>query len=192
MKSVLPICLAAIGLLAGSWDAVVAAVAQPKPSDLVALAGLPHVACSPAHEGGNRQCSSGEYRITLYPDGCSAKGTYGNVYTKDQPVVTLLDAPLSGNAVATLQDKQFVCVTADAAKATGEPLWYYVTAIPVQSVKACANNKLCEDPGNLPINWIKPAVGNTCHLSANGHSYLGDCPSGWVPAAAFGEYSMGL
>ncbi|HEV7775869.1 MAG TPA: hypothetical protein VGO76_03330 [Luteibacter sp.] len=154
--------------------------------------GLEGVTCTQKQKGWDAQCVAGEYQIATYPEGCGAEGTYGAIYAKNGASATLYQAlsAARGAPVARLKDKQFACVTADARKKHGDVEWYFVTAIPVASVKACAGKTTCQDGSDQPIEWIKPATGEACHRTAAG--YTGDCPSGWISAEDFGEFSMGL
>jgi hypothetical protein len=158
----------------------------------VSVRGLDGVTCTWKQKGWNAQCVAGDYQIATYPDGCGAEGTYGAVYAKDGVSAILHEAFPAGRgaSVARLKDKQFACVTADARKKNGDVEWYFVTAIPVASVKACAGKTTCQDGSDQPVEWIKPATGQACHRTADG--YAGDCPTGWISAGDFGEFSMGL
>lgn len=154
--------------------------------------GLDGVTCTQKQKGWNAQCVAGDYQIATHADGCGEEGTYGAVYAKNGASATLYEGlpAARGASVARLKDKQFACVTADARKKYGDVEWYFVTAIPVGSVKACAGKATCQDGRDQPIEWIKPATGEACHRTAAG--YAGDCPSGWISAEDFGEFSMGL
>jgi len=160
-----------------------------------AAANLPNVSCNQPKRGWNQECASNDWRILIDAKGCSAKkGAYGKVYADDEATVKLRRSlpPAQSDVEAKLGDGQFVCVSATArGPGSSEPQWYYVMAIPVKSVKACAAKSFCAKPGDLPIEWMRSTNGKRCRLSARGQ-YEGDCAAGWVNAKEFGEFSMGL
>jgi hypothetical protein len=133
----------------------------------------------------------GDYQIATYPHGCSSDGTYGAIDTDDDGNATLVATFPNGEPVARLKKGQLVCVSADAHMKGGDPQWYYVTAIPAESVKACAGKSLCGAPGRPVVEWTRPASRKACQLDASGH-YTDGCAAGWVSANEFGEFSMGL
>jgi hypothetical protein len=154
------------------------------------VAGLPGVSCTRQKKDWNYQCVYGNFEIATYPMGCGAHGFYGMVYATDTPAVTMQDEFPQGRVVAKLQEQQLVCTSAVAhVKGNNDAVWYYLTAIPRDSVKACKGKSEC-GPGNLQIEWTKPVQGATCHLGADG--YYVACASGWVKAENFSEFSNGL
>ncbi|MEJ1168134.1 hypothetical protein [Variovorax sp. CCNWLW235] len=159
------------------------------------VANLPNASCKQSKRGWNQECTFNDWRIDIDAGGCSAKkGSYGKVYIDDEAAVMLRRSlpPSQPDVEAKLKDGQFVCVTASARGSTGsEPEWYYVMAIPVRSVKACAAKSFCAKPGDLPIEWMRSTSGQRCRVNARGR-YAGDCAAGWVKAKEFGEFSMGL
>lgn len=161
----------------------------------LAVANLPNASCNQPKKGWNQECASDGWRILIDAKGCSAKkGAYGKVYADDGTTVMLRRTlpPALSEVEAKLKDGQFVCVAATARESTSnQPQWYYVMAIPVQSVKACAAKSFCAKPGDLPIEWMRPTSGQRCHANAHGR-YEGDCAAGWIKAEEFGEFSMGL
>jgi hypothetical protein len=148
------------------------------------------VSCAKQKKAWNYQCAYGNFEIATYPDGCTAHGFYGMVYATEAPTVVMRDGFPQGNVVATLKDQQLVCSSAEAhVKGNNDAVWYYLTAIPRDSVKACKGKAGC-GPGNLQVEWAKPVQGALCHLDADGH-YVA-CASGWVKAENFSEFSNGL
>lgn len=157
------------------------------------LANLPNMACKQRHPGWGLECTSGDFRISAAPNGCDANSSYGKVHSGKGDVVRLWDRlpPSSVSWIAKLKDEQLVCVSADARQPGSLPGWYYVTAIPVHTVKACTGKAWCEKPGDLPIEWAHAPSALACQLDKNGR-YVGNCPAGWVKASEFSEFSMGL
>ncbi|SDR13890.1 hypothetical protein [Pseudoxanthomonas sp. CF125] len=159
------------------------------------VANLPNVSCNRPKRGWNQECASDGWRILIDAKGCSAKkGAYGKVQADGEATVKLRRSlpPAQSDVEAKLGDGQFVCVAATARESTSnQPQWYYLMAIPVQSVKACAAKSFCARPGDLPIEWMRPTSGQRCHANARSR-YEGDCAAGWVKAEEFGEFSMGL
>jgi len=155
------------------------------------VAGLPGVVCARQNKGWNLQCIYGNFEIATYPDGCGAHGFYGMVYATSSPAIVVQDNFPSGRILAKLHDEQLVCATAEA-RVTGhnDVVWYYLKAIPRDSVKACKGKSVC-GPEKLPIDWATPAQGVPCHVGADG-SYTGTCAAGWVKAEDFSEFSNGL
>lgn len=160
-------------------------------SRLPPVAAVPGIACTKQHEDWSPECVAGEYQIAIYMEGCGAEGFYGEVHADAAPSVTLRSgfAEFPAQPVAKLRENQFVCVAADARKRIGERLWYYVVAIPVESVKACKGKEICGDPGQPEVEWIQPAPQGKCRLE---HDRYVDCAAGWVSANEFAEYSNGL
>lgn len=154
------------------------------------VARLPGISCAKQKKNWNYQCVYDNFEIATYPDGCSAHGFYGMVYATDTTNVAMQDRFPQGNVVANLHERQLVCASAEAhVKGNNDVVWYYLTAVPRDSVKACKGKSEC-GPGNLQIEWTKPVQGATCHLGADG--YYGACASGWVKAENFSEFSNGL
>ena len=154
------------------------------------VAGLPGISCAKQKKNGNYQCAYGNFEIATYPAGCSAHGFYGTVYASDTPTVSMHDGFPQGSVVAKLREQQLVCTSAEAyVKGDNNVVWYYLTAVPRDSVKACKGKSVC-GPGNLQIEWTRPVQGATCHLDADG--YYTACASGWVKAENFNEFSNGL
>ena len=154
------------------------------------VAGLPGISCAKQGKNWNYQCVYGNFQIATYPDGCSAHGFYGVVDAGDKPTVAMVASFPQGNVVAKLHEQQLVCTSAVAhVKGNSDAVWYYLTAIPRDSVKACKGKSAC-GPDNLQIEWIEPVQGATCHLAADG--YYTACASGWVKAENFTEFSNGL
>lgn len=167
-----------------------------EPSELVdpppAVAKLPNITCRRARPDLGPDCTSGSYLITVYPEGCSSSGFFGTAHPITGSLLNLRDRFPPGEAtlIAKVRDKQFICISATAFGARG-PEWYYVTAIPVSSVEPCTHSAVCEDPGNLPIQWEVQPPASTCHLGSN-DQYEGACPSGWVSSDEINQFSMGL
>ena len=147
--------------------------------------------CARQKKGWNLQCTYGDFEIATYPDGCGSHGFYGMAYATDSQAIVVQDGFPNGQVVAKLHDEQLVCATAEA-RVTGhnDVVWYYLKAIPRDSVKACKGKSAC-GPGNLPVDWATPAQGTPCHTGADG-SYIGTCATGWVKAENFSEFSNGL
>lgn len=156
------------------------------------VAQLPGIACVQKKKDWSPECTAGEYRVSVYTDGCSGDGFYGRVYSDDEKGVTLQTAfaPFPTTPVAKLREAQFVCIAADARKpAVDEALWYYVTAIPAESVKACAGKAICGKPGSPTVEWAGTAPSGACRLE---HGQYVDCAAGWVSATQLEEFSNGL
>lgn len=164
---------------------------EPTPA---AVANLSNVVCRKQHKDWNPECVWEDFNIRMFPDGCGDDGFYGTIESHGAPTVTLWDRfPRRSEAtpIVKLKNGQFVCIGGSATRYTGgERLWLYVTAIPTQTVKACAGNDNCKS-ADLPIEWIRPMTGHPCRLSTT-NQYVGDCPSGWVQTREVGEFSMGL
>lgn len=147
--------------------------------------------CTRQKRGWDLQCTYGDFEIATYPAGCGAHGFYGMVYATDSQTIVVQDGFPNGRVVAKLHDEQLVCTTAEARiSGHNDVVWYYLKAIPRDSVKAC-NGKVACGPGNLPVDWTTPVQGAPCHRSADG-SYTGTCATGWVKAENFSEFSNGL
>ena len=155
------------------------------------VASVPGVACTKQQEDWSPECVAGEYQIAVYMNGCGADGFYGEVHSDASPSVTLRSgfAEFPAQPVAKLQQNQFVCVAADARKRVGERLWYYVVAIPVETVKACKGKEICGDPGQPSVDWTQSVPQGKCRFE---HDRYVDCAAGWVSANEFAEYSNGL
>lgn len=155
------------------------------------VATLPGVTCTQQRKDWTPECSAGEYRIVVNMEGCSGDGLYGQILTGDKPSASLGTGfpPFPTGPVAKLHDMQFVCIAATARKQVGEPLWYYVMAIPAESVAACKHSKLCGDPGIPKVEWVKAPPQGACRFE---HGRYADCAAGWVSASDFAEFSMGL
>lgn len=155
------------------------------------VANLPGVTCTQKKKDWAPECKAGEYEIVVNMDGCSADGIYGQIQANDKPSATLSTAfaPFPSAPVAGLHDMQFVCVAANARKSAGQPLWHYVMAIPAESVPACKHSELCGEPGAPKVEWAKAAPQGSCRLE---HGKYVDCAAGWVSAAEYAEFSMGL
>lgn len=176
-----------------------AALASPDQASIAAraktelpasVARLPGVSCAKQKKNWNYQCVYGDFQIATYSDGCSAHGFYGMVYATDTPAVVMQDGFPQGGVVAKLQEQQLVCASAEARiKGNNDVVWYYLTAIPRDSVRACKGKPAC-GPGDLHIEWARPVQGATCHWDADGH--YAACASGWVKAENFSEFSNGL
>lgn len=155
------------------------------------VSGLPGVVCSRQKKGWDLQCKYEHFEIATYPDGCGAHGFYGMVYATVSSAVVVQDSFPNGRIVAKLHDEQLVCATAEARIAGhNDVVWYYLKAIPRDSVKACKGKSVC-GPGNLPVDWATPTQGVPCHVGTDG-SYTGACATGWVKAEDFSEFSNGL
>jgi hypothetical protein len=159
------------------------------------IAKLPGVQCDRKSEGWSYECTYQGYVINADDRACDGAddAMYGALgLSDDKSHIALLDKfPQGGSTVAEAADKQFICVSAEAKRASPYDVWYYVVAIPVASVKACKNNNNCGAPGDLPVKLTKQGTGQPCHLTAQ-KRYAGDCAAGWVNAAEVDLYSMGL
>lgn len=155
------------------------------------VSGLPGVTCARQGKGWHLQCTYGNFEIATYPDGCGARGFYGMVYATVSSAVVVQDGFPNGKVVAKLHDEQLVCAMAEA-RVTGhnDVVWYYLKAIPRDSVKACKGKSVC-GPEKLPVDWAVPAPAAPCHAGADGN-YTGACATGWVKAENFSEFSNGL
>ena len=143
--------------------------------------------CKDARTGD--RCMAGDYDIELSPD-CGTEGFFAGVSQADGAVVLNGAPPTDTRQLATLPAGQFVCIQA-IARAGQDPRWYYVAAIPVDSVAACRGNALCTQYGDREIKRTSPATGGGCHVIAPGR-YGGDCVQGWVRATALDVFSNGL
>lgn len=195
-----------IGLICAASFALGVAHSQPAPAstrqaghaaraEAAALpgsvSGLPGAVCSRQKKGWNLQCTYGNFAIATYPDGCGAHGFYGVVQATASQAITVQDSFPNGRVVATLHDEQLVCATAEARVAGhNDVAWYYLKAIPRDSVKACKGKSVC-GPEHVPVDWATPTQGVPCHAAADG-SYTGACATGWVKAENFSEFSNGL
>lgn len=123
------------------------------------------------------------YDVELSP-ACDDAGLFAGVAQASG--VDALDAvPTTGSSVvarARLAQGQLVCIQA-IGRAGQNPLYYYVIAIPADSVAGCKNNSVCRTYGDRPIQRSKSATGGSCHAAAPGQ-YVGDCAQGWVGADA--------
>ncbi|HEY9130140.1 MAG TPA: hypothetical protein VIM98_00170 [Dyella sp.] len=165
---------------------------QPLPASVAKLAG---VQCDHKSEGWSYECTYQGYVISADDRACDGAddAMYGDLgLSGNKSHIALLDKfPQGGSTVAEAADRQFICVSAKAKRASPYDVWYYVVAIPVASVKACKNNSNCGAPGDLPVKLTKQGTGQPCHLTAQ-KRYAGDCAAGWVNAAEVDLYSMGL
>ncbi len=131
------------------------------------------------------------YDVELSPD-CGDEGFFAGV--AQAKGVDLLDVvPATGSKATTttnLAKGQLVCVQA-IGRAGQNPLYYYVAAIPADTIAKCKNNVLCKTYGDRPIKQIKPSSGESCHAEAPGQ-YVGNCAQGWVSADALDVFSNGL
>lgn len=131
------------------------------------------------------------YDVELSP-ACDDAGLFAGVAQASG--VDALDAvPTTGSSVvarARLAQGQLVCIQA-IGRAGQNPLYYYVIAIPADSVSGCKNNPACRTYGDRPIQRSKSATGGSCHAAAPGQ-YVGDCAQGWVGADALDVFSNGI
>ncbi|CAP49820.1 hypothetical protein VDP97_11370 [Xanthomonas campestris pv. campestris] len=131
------------------------------------------------------------YDVELSP-ACDDAGLFAGVAQASG--VDVLDAvPTTGSSVvarARLAQGQLVCIQA-IGRAGQNPLYYYVIAIPADSVAGCKNNPACRTYGDRPIQRSKSATGGSCHAAAPGQ-YVGDCAQGWVGADALDVFSNGI
>ncbi|WDL38780.1 hypothetical protein JH288_02720 [Xanthomonas campestris pv. campestris] len=131
------------------------------------------------------------YDVELSP-ACDDAGLFAGVAQASG--VDALDAvPTTGSSVvarARLAQGQLVCIQA-IGRAGQNPLYYYVIAIPADSVAGCKNNSVCRTYGDRPIQRSKSATGGSCHAAAPGQ-YVGDCAQGWVGADALDVFSNGI
>ncbi|WDJ06610.1 hypothetical protein [Xanthomonas campestris] len=131
------------------------------------------------------------YDVELSP-ACDDAGLFAGVAQASG--VDALDAvPTTGSSVvarARLAQGQLVCIQA-IGRAGQKPLYYYVIAIPADSVAGCKNNSVCRTYGDRPIQRSKSATGGSCHAAAPGQ-YVGDCAQGWVGADALDVFSNGI
>ncbi|MEA9864540.1 hypothetical protein QT902_013455 [Xanthomonas campestris] len=131
------------------------------------------------------------YDVELSP-ACDDAGLFAGVAQASG--VDALDAvPTTGSSVvarARLAQGQLVCIQA-LGRAGQNPLYYYVIAIPADSVVGCKNNPACRTYGDRPIQRSKSATGGNCHAAAPGQ-YVGDCAQGWVGADALDVFSNGI
>lgn len=144
-----------------------------------------------------RNCTAGNldagdyYDVELTAD-CGAQGFFAGVAdAKGTPALTVV--PTTGSHAtprATLSQGQLVCVQG-IARAGQNPMYYYVVAIPADSVAKCKGNALCKQYGDRPIQWASPANGDACHATAQGR-YAGNCAQGWVSASALDVFSDGM
>ncbi|MEA9588522.1 hypothetical protein VC279_01765 [Xanthomonas sp. WHRI 10064A] len=170
--------------------------AAPVVSDrLGALIQATGVTCTDAKAA--KGCTAGNvdsgdfYDVELSPD-CGDDGFFAGV-AQAKGVDVLNVVPTTGSsatATASLAQGQLVCVQA-IGRAGQNPLYYYVAAIPVDSIAKCKNNALCKTYGDRPIKQMKPASGENCHAAAPGQ-YVGNCAQGWVSADALDVFSNGL
>ncbi|MCC5073675.1 hypothetical protein [Xanthomonas campestris] len=131
------------------------------------------------------------YDVELSP-ACDDAGLFAGVAQASG--VDALDAvPTTGSSVvarARLAQGQLVCIQA-IGRAGQNPLYYYVIAIPADSVAGCKNNPVCRTYGDRPIQRSKSATGGSCHAAAPGQ-YVGNCAQGWVGADALDVFSNGI
>lgn len=131
------------------------------------------------------------YDVELSP-ACDDAGLFAGVAQASG--VDALDAvPTTGSSVIArvrLAQGQLVCIQA-IGRAGQNPLYYYVIAIPADSVAGCKNNSACRTYGDRPIQRSKSATGGSCHAAAPGQ-YVGDCAQGWVGADALDVFSNGI
>jgi len=134
-------------------------------------------------------CTVGDYDLELHP-GCGPDGLFAGV-SGDAGAVLLDAAPPNDTGKrATLAKGQFGCVQA-TANAGESPAWYYVTAVPVASVAACAGNHLCEMYGDRDVVWHDEAPLDEC-ATLGAPQYRGRCVSGWTRADDLDLFSNGL
>jgi hypothetical protein len=153
------------------------------------------VTCSNGSAGTG--CTAGDvdsgdfYDVELSPD-CGDQGFFAGV-AEAKGVETLDAVPSSGSkatATAKLSKGQLVCV--QGIGRTGQnPLFYYVVAIPANTVGKCKDNALCDTYGDRPINNRVATGGEACHAAAPGH-YAGNCAQGWVSADVLDVFSNGM
>lgn len=120
------------------------------------------------------------YDVELSP-ACDDAGLFAGVAQASG--VDALDAvPTTGSSVvarARLAQGQLVCIQA-IGRAGQNPLYYYVIAIPADSVAGCKNNSVCRTYGDRPIQRSKSATGGVAmplpqaSMSATAHR------DGWV------------
>ncbi|MBB4131362.1 hypothetical protein [Xanthomonas sp. 3075] len=131
------------------------------------------------------------YDVELSPV-CGDAGFFAGVAQADG--VDVLDAvPTTGSrafARAKLAQGQLVCIQG-IGRAGQNPLYYYVVAIPADSVAKCKNDPACGTYGDRRIQRSTPAASKSCHAAAPGH-YVGDCAQGWVGADALDVFSNGI
>ena len=140
-------------------------------------------------------CSTGNYEVGDYYDvvmspGCGEKGLFAIV--KNKRGAGLLDwAPPKDTVVrATLAEGQLVCIQA-TAHIKGLPSYYYVTVVPVASIKSCVGNHACAMYGDREVKWHVKHEGGVCQ-SDGPWVFSGDCATGWADAEDFDVSPNGL
>ncbi|WP_372362072.1 hypothetical protein ACCQ10_02295 [Xanthomonas sp. NCPPB 1325] len=162
---------------------------------LGALIQATHVTCADTKAA--KGCIAGNvdkgdfYDVEFSPD-CGDEGFFAGIAQANG--VDLLDVvPATGSSASTtarLAQGQLVCVQA-IGRAGQNPRYYYVAAIPADTIAKCKNNPLCNTYSDRPIKQIKPARGESCRAAAPGQ-YVGNCAQGWVSADALDVFSNGL
>ncbi|WP_080581869.1 hypothetical protein [Xanthomonas phaseoli] len=134
------------------------------------------------------------YDVEFSPD-CGNEGFFAGI-AQANGVDLLNVVPTTGSsatATANLTQGQLVCVQA-IGRAGQNPRYYYVAAIPADTIAKCKNNALRKTYGDRPIKQIKqikPERGEGCHAAAPGQS-VGNCAQGWVSADALDVFSNGI
>ena len=163
-----------------------AEVAAPAPT-LRELSTAASVECKNADTGDG--CEAGDYDVELRP-GCRRDGFFAGVSNEGGTVVIDKAPPDDTIRRATLAKGQLVCIQA-IARAGQNPAWYFVTAVPADSVEACADNPLCEQYGDREIEWHIPQEGASCRAAGPGR-HEGACATGWVRASELDVFSNGM
>ena len=158
-----------------------------QPGSMVELAEQAAVHCDNPVKGD--RCEAGDYDVELLVD-CGRGGFFAGVANENGAVLVDKAPPEDTIERATLPQGQIACIQA-IARAGQDPAWYYVTAMPVASIEACASNPLCVTYGDRKVEWRIPHEGATCHSIGPGR-YAGACASGWVRASDLDVFSNGM
>jgi hypothetical protein len=158
-----------------------------QPTSMAELAEQAAVHCSDSVTGD--RCEAGDYDVELLVD-CGRGGFFAGVASENGAVVVDKAPPEDSIQRATLSQGQIACIQA-IARAGQNPAWYYVTALPVASIEACAGNPLCVTYGDRKVEWRVPHIGEACHSVGPGR-YAGVCATGWVRASDLDVFSNGM
>lgn len=175
---------------------VPAASSAPKPMTYRELAGIVGVECKDPDRGIGCISNADDYERTgdfydveLLPD-CGEYAFFGGVLERGGALLIDKLPPEDTTRRATLAEGQFVCVQA-IARTGQQPLYLYVTTIPVSAVAACRQSKMCEIYGERTVEWHVPHGSHPCRLVAPGRLSSG-CASGWTEDKSIEGFSQGL
>jgi hypothetical protein len=166
-----------------SHSVSIKATSSEEISSIKAIAFISGVECDNPENGKGCKASAGGddfYDVAIFPP---CKSTYRFSYAGVSKDANLVDkvAPEydSSIIVAELKAGQVVCVRASASYALQGEKYYFMVAVPAESVSACAGESPCSAYGNRQVVWRAEVEEKKCK-STGVDRFEGVCAMGWM------------